>query len=50
MYKILKDEKMDIIIRTSDGAIIPICEGNKDYKEYVLWLSKNSIEEEIKNN
>ena len=39
MYKLnyYIDGKVIGIIRESDGACIPICEGNTDYKDFLIW-------------
>lgn len=29
----------DVIVRTSDGAFIPVAEGNMDYQEYLAWVA-----------
>ena len=39
MYK-LSDG--DYIIRVEDGACIPMDEKNKDYKDYLKWVSKGN--------
>lgn len=28
------------VIRLSDNASIPLCEGNTDYQEFLIWNSK----------
>ncbi len=35
MYKIINDTQ---ILRTADGAIIPVCTDNSDYVKYLQWL------------
>ena len=30
------------IIRIEDGACIPIDEGNTDYQDYLIWVSKGN--------
>jgi len=40
MYRLYKStDGVNAIIRTSDGAIIPIDVRNIDYREYQAWLS-----------
>jgi hypothetical protein len=34
------------ILRLSDNAIIPIDENNRDYREYLQWVSEGNIAEE----
>ena len=43
-YKRLPEEPLvggerNYIIRVSDGAMIPFDKNNKDYQEYLSWLS-----------
>ena len=44
MYKLTLpiDGKMRTIIRTSDGACIPLDEANRDYAEYLKWLAEGN--------
>ncbi len=39
MYELIYnfDGKVSAIKRISDGACIPICEGNMDYQEFLTW-------------
>ena len=39
MYKLTP---FNSVIRLSDMASIPICEGNTDYQEYLKWLDKGN--------
>lgn len=36
MYKLTHG---NFVIRKSDGVIIPLSEGNRDYQEYVNWVA-----------
>jgi len=38
MYKLTSEKWGNVVIRLSDGAFIPLVEGNKDYETYLLWL------------
>ncbi len=38
------NDKETSIIR-SDGACIPICENNRDYQEYLLWVAEGNTAE-----
>ena len=42
-YKLYKNirtgELEDVVIRTSDNAVIPYDDNNRDYQEYLLWKS-----------
>lgn len=42
MYKLTD---YDVIIRLADEAYIPICVGNRDYDEYLLWLQAGNTPE-----
>ena len=42
MYKL---NEHNSIQRLSDGASIPLAEGNRDYQEYLIWLSEGNIPE-----
>ena len=54
MYKILTDISGDIVpnetvqcvFRIKDNAFIPMDELNKDYQEYLEWLSEGNTPEE----
>jgi hypothetical protein len=35
------------ILRVIDSAIIPFDENNKDYQEYLKWISEGNVAEEI---
>jgi hypothetical protein len=39
MYKLISSE---VVQRTSDGAFIPLDEGNADYQEYQYWLANGN--------
>ena len=49
-YKKTKDSegnvRSDQVRRISDGAWIPKCEDNRDYQEYLEWVSKGNTPEE----
>ena len=49
MYKLIKDDekfgKAESIIRTTDGACIPMHESNKDYQAYLKWVSEGNTPE-----
>jgi len=49
MYKISKSTSYGVeittIIRTSDGAGIPIDPNNTDYQNYLEWAKTNTAEE-----
>ena len=38
MYKLTENS----ITRLSDGASIPIAEGNRDYQEYLAWVAEGN--------
>ena len=40
------NDKETSIIR-SDGACIPICENNRDYQEYLLWVAEGNTAEAV---
>jgi hypothetical protein len=45
MYKLIYDDmtgKVATIIRLSDNASIPIHEGNKGYRDFLAWNSKQT--------
>lgn len=45
MYKLTKNifnGQIDFVIRLSDNAFIPFDESNKDYQEYLKWLSEGN--------
>ena len=33
------------VLRKEDNAYIPFCEGNKDYQEYLKWVSEGNTAE-----
>ena len=43
MYKLTKDNTS--VIRKSDGAFIPMDDGNQDYQEYLRWLVGGGVAE-----
>ena len=45
MYKIINDTQ---ILRTTDNAIIPVCEENNDYQEYLKWTNEGNQAEKLK--
>ena len=49
-YKHLKDSvtgttATDVILRKEDNACIPIDEGNRDYQEYLAWVTEGNTAE-----
>ncbi len=44
MYKIINDTQ---ILRSADGAVIPVCEENSDYKNYLQWLDDGNTAEQV---
>ena len=48
MYKLTQpiDGEMRVILRISDGACIPLDEANRDYQEYLEWVSEGNTPEE----
>ena len=44
MYKEIKFDDMELqgVRRLSDGAVIPINLGNRDYQEYLEWLAQGN--------
>ena len=47
-YTLIKNSSEDILsIRRSDGASIPVCEGNSDYQEYLEYAVGKTIPEQI---
>lgn len=45
MYKRVLNED-GTILRKSDGAFIPMVNGNRDYQEYLEWLAEGNTPEE----
>ena len=47
-YTLIKNSSGDILsISRSDGASIPVCEGNRDYQEYLEFAEGKTIPEQI---
>ena len=47
-YTLIKNSNGDILaISRSDGASIPVCEGNRDYQEYLEFAEGKTIPEQI---
>lgn len=47
-YKLIKNSAGDILsISRSDGASIPVCEGNRDYQNYLTETEGMTLEEII---
>lgn len=48
MYKLLKDPRTNeiaSILRITDGACIPLSEGNIDYQAYLKWIEEGNTPE-----
>ena len=48
MYKLCPNfmgSPAQCIIRTTDGALIPMDSGNTDYKEYLKWVAEGNTPE-----
>jgi len=48
MYKLIKDisnNEIIGVIRKSDYANIPFCNGNRDYEEYLEWVAEGNTPE-----
>ena len=41
MYKLTQFD--NLIIRTADGAWIPVSPANTDYQAYLLWLAEGGV-------
>ena len=47
-YTLIKKSNGDILsISRSDGASIPVCDGNRDYQEYLEYAVDKTIPEQI---
>ena len=46
MYKLVKpmfdNHPSTLVQRLSDGAFIPMVEGNTDYQQYLAWLAQGN--------
>jgi hypothetical protein len=48
MYKLLTTpigEPINVIFRKDDGAFIPMDESNRDYQEYLKWVTEGNTPE-----
>ena len=47
MYKLAKDKDGEVVsvIRTTDGACIPIAPDNTDYQKYLEWVAQGNTPE-----
>ena len=48
MYKLCTtygDEPAKSVIRTTDGACIPMDDGNTDYQKYLAWVAEGNTAE-----
>jgi hypothetical protein len=48
MYKLIKDMNGDFapcVYKKTDGACIPLAEGNTDYQAYLKWLAEGNTPE-----
>jgi len=45
MYKLIADEQgvpLEFVLRLDDTAYIPFDQNNRDYREYLEWLSEGN--------
>ena len=46
MYKLMKKvspkASYDVVLRVTDGMIIPCIESNSDYQKYLKWLAEGN--------
>ena len=49
MYKLINpikgSENLNVVLRLSDEAFIPLSPGNRDYQEYMQWLAEGNTPE-----